>query len=130
MCLGNEFRYYRVDEAERRRLLSVIREKLSEFEDVLLAIVFGSFIELSEFRDIDVAVYMLDPSLERVLQLSAELEEALGIPVDVVPLSEVSPRFRLYILTKGEIVLERVAGLYEALLSMTLDDIEREEIVP
>jgi len=39
------------------------------------------------------------------------LELELGIPVDMVPITELGPRFKLRILSKGEVVLERVPGL-------------------
>lgn len=88
----------------------------------MLAIVFGSFIELNEFRDIDLAVYILDRSPRRLDSLWAKIEGVLKIPIDLVPISEISPSFRLRILTKGKIVLEKRPGLYEALLINTLDE--------
>ena len=70
--------------------------------------------------------------MDAVIKLSVELEERLRIPVDVVPLNVVSPSFRHYILTRGEVVLEKRPGLYEALLMRTLDELavlESEEAV-
>ncbi|HDD26770.1 MAG TPA: hypothetical protein ENF75_06790 [Acidilobales archaeon] len=57
------------------------------------------------------------------------LEEMIKIPIDVVPIDEVSARFRRYILTKGKVILEKYPGMYEALLIMTLDELRREELV-
>ena len=42
--------------------------------------------------------------------------------MDVVPLQNIPPKFRLKILTKGVVIVEE-SGIYEALLSQTLDEI-------
>jgi len=86
-------------------------------------------IELKTFRDIDLAIYTLNKSLNYITELSLMLEEMIKIPIDVVPIDEVSARFRRYILTKGKVILEKYPGMYEALLIMTLDELRREELV-
>ncbi|MEM0225862.1 MAG: nucleotidyltransferase domain-containing protein [Thermofilaceae archaeon] len=119
----DRYRYYRLSPEERRTLKEAIRSTL-EGRGVELAIIFGSFIELESFRDVDVAVYArggLD--LNDVIKLAAELEERTRTPVDVVPLEKAPPRFRHHILTKGEVLLEKQPGLYEALLMLTLDEL-------
>ncbi|MEM2617368.1 MAG: nucleotidyltransferase domain-containing protein [Thermofilaceae archaeon] len=130
---SERYRYYRLDPKEKEAVKKAVREVLEE-GDVGLAIIFGSFVELESFRDVDVAVYVgsrrLD--LDAVIKLSVELEGRLRIPVDVIPLNVVSPNFRHYILTRGEVVLEKRSGLYEALLMRTLDELavlESEEAV-
>lgn len=118
------FKYYRLSREEKRTLKEVIREILENM-DVELAIVFGSFVELDSFRDVDIAVYSarckLDPGI--VAEIASRLEERIRIPVDVVPIGEVSAEFRHYILTRGEVILEKNPGLYEALLMQTLDEL-------
>ncbi|MEM4640232.1 MAG: nucleotidyltransferase domain-containing protein [Thermofilum sp.] len=119
----DRYRYYRLSPEERRTLKEAIRSTL-EGRGVELAIIFGSFIELESFRDVDVAVYArggLD--LNDAIELAAELEERTRTPVDVVPLEKAPPRFRHHILTKGEVLLEKQPGLYEALLMLTLDEL-------
>ena len=86
-------------------------------------IAFGSFVDLESFRDIDIAVYSLDTSLDYIIGLAVRLELELGIPVDVVPITELDPRFKLRILSKGKVVLERAPGLYEALVREAEDEI-------
>ena len=118
----DRIRYHRLSTSERERIVGKLREVLAS-EGVKLAIIFGSFVEMESFRDIDVAVYLEDPDdLDRILELGAKLEEALGIPVDVVPLQSLSPRFRLKVLTRGLVVVEE-PGIYEALWSQTLDEL-------
>ncbi|MEM1913608.1 MAG: nucleotidyltransferase domain-containing protein [Thermofilaceae archaeon] len=119
----DRYRYYRLSPEERRTLKEAIRSTL-EGRGVELAIIFGSFIELESFRDVDVAAYArggLD--LDDAIELAAELEERTRTPVDVVPLEKAPPRFRHHILTKGEVLLEKQPGLYEALLMLTLDEL-------
>lgn len=117
------FKYYCLTPREKEALLERVKGFLGGQEDVLLAVVFGSFNELDYFRDLDVAVYLPKPSLSRVLQLADELERETGVPVDVVPLTELPPRFRLYVLTRGRVILEKRPGLYEALVSQAADEL-------
>jgi len=107
---------------ERRAIIEKLRE-VPRAEGVRLAILFGSFVELGSFRDIDVAVYLEDlQDLDRILELGAKLEEELGVPIDVVPLQALPPRFRLRVLTRGMPVVEE-PGLYEAMLLQAVDEL-------
>ncbi|MEM0376853.1 MAG: nucleotidyltransferase domain-containing protein [Thermofilum sp.] len=120
---GDRYRYYRLSPEEKRALKEAIRSTL-EGRGVELAIIFGSFTELESFRDVDVAVYARDSlDLDDAIKLAAELEERTRTPVDVVPLEKASPKLRHHILTKGEVLLEKQPGLYEALLMQTLDEL-------
>ncbi|ADM28655.1 DNA polymerase beta domain protein region [Ignisphaera aggregans DSM 17230] len=117
-----KFRYYRMDQEEKRKVIEKLREVL-QAEGIRLAILFGSFIEAESFRDIDIAIYLEDPQdLDRVLEIGMRLEEKLDIPIDVAPLQFLSPRFRLKVLTKGLPIIEE-SGLYEAMLIQTLDEL-------
>jgi len=123
MFLESEYRYFRLSEHEKEKILEIIREVLEQEDKVLLAIVFGSFVELESFRDIDIAVYSLDSSLDYIVSLSIKLELKLDIPIDIVPLTEIDTYFRYYVLTRGKVILEKVPGLYEALLRQTEDEL-------
>jgi len=117
-----KLKYYRMDQEEKRRVVEKLREALLA-ESIRLAILFGSFIEMESFRDIDIAVYLEDPQdLDRVLEIGVRLEEKLGIPIDIAPLQSLPPRFRLKVLTKGLPIIEE-PGLYEAMLIQTLDEL-------
>ena len=122
MGFSEGYTYYSLSDKERELVISRIRDVLRGY-GVVLGILFGSFVELGEFRDIDIAVYGRGLDLNRLLSLGARLEEALGMPVDVVPLTDVDPEFRLSIMEKGVVVLEDVDGLFEALMSETLDEL-------
>jgi len=118
--LSERYKYHRLTGEEKAKLVKVIREVLEGY-GVELAIIFGSFVELESFRDIDIAIYKPNLDLNDVLRLSIELEEKLGIPVDVIPITEVNPQFRIRILARGLIVLEK-AGVYEYMLMRAFDE--------
>jgi len=117
-----KYKYYKLSSREKKAVIKRIRETL-EAENIPLALLFGSFIELSSFRDIDIAVYLKGPNLDHLLKLASRLEETIGYPVDLIPLNTASSTLKHYILTKGLVILEKHAGLYEALLSQTLDEL-------
>jgi len=116
------YKYYRLSLEERELIIERIRAILKE-EGVPLAILFGSFIELDAFRDVDVAVYLRRVDPDHLLRLANRVEGELGLPVDVIPLNTVSSKFRHHILTKGRVILEEQPGLHEALIIQALDEI-------
>lgn len=114
------FKYYSKPKEE---VVSKLEKALRHEKNILLAIVFGSFVEFNKYRDVDLAVYTLRKDLGYLAKLSAKLELKLGIPVDVVPIDEAPVTLRYKILTKGTVILERAEGIFEALLSQTLDEL-------
>jgi len=121
--MSNErYRYYRLSPREKKLLLKAMQDIL-EREGVTLAIVFGSFLELESFRDIDIAIYGRCLGLKDIFRISAKLERELKIPVDVVPMDRLPSKFRHRILTNGLVILDKTPGLYETILMQTLDEI-------
>lgn len=116
-------KYYSLSAEEKRKVIGLIREVLSKEEQVLLAIIFRSFIELSSFRDVDIAVYSLNTTLNYLAELAVKIEEKLKIPVDVVSINNLSSKFKQYILIKGLVILEKNPGLYEAPSSQVTDEL-------
>jgi predicted nucleotidyltransferase len=116
------FRYYRLSENEKEALLKKIKEFLLKY-DIDLAIVFGSFIERGVFRDIDIAIYSYAMDIDKLLKINSELELELGIPVDIVPLEQLNPAFRLKTLGRGLVIVEK-PGIYEYIFMLTCDELE------
>jgi len=115
------YRYYSGD---REKVINILREYFLEEPYTQLAIVFGSFVEDKVYRDIDIAIYSLcEDDLEYLLRMGSTLEIMLEKPVDIVPIRSVNPRFRLRILNRGYVVVDKNPGLYESLLNMTLDEL-------
>jgi len=121
--LQDTYRYYKLSKEEKERLIKKLNDTLRGHDEVLLAILYGSFIELDHFRDIDIAVYIPKYDLRTIFSIANRLEESLKYPVDVTPLQEMPPKQRLYLLTRGLLLVERMPGLYEALIKQSLDEI-------
>ncbi len=56
------FRFYELSREEKNRVLKKLRELLSKHTEIVLAIVFGSFLKDYPFRDIDIAIYVVGNS--------------------------------------------------------------------
>ena len=119
--LEEGYRYYSLKENEKKAVLDRVR-KVLEKRSVGLAILFGSFLEGEAFRDVDVAVYSENLDFDELLRLGVELELELGMPVDLAPLDQLSPKFRLEVLRRGLIVVER-PGVYENLYMRSQDEL-------
>ena len=117
----SRYKYY---SGNKDNIVKTLKKVLGEEKQILLAILFGSFIELESYRDIDIAIYTFKEDFTYYAKLSAKLELILKIPIDIVPLDQVSTRFRYKILTKGLIIVEKTAGLYEAILNQTYDELK------
>jgi len=97
---------------------------------VLLAVVYGSFVRRSFFRDLDVAVYtggLAEDPLRLEATLCAELTEALGVPVDARVVDEAPPWFKLKVLEEGVVVYEGRRGARYLLLKEAVG--ERQDLM-
>jgi predicted nucleotidyltransferase len=113
-------KYYHVsvEDASRR-----LREVLSGMLDVKVAVLFGSILRRAYVRDLDVGVFMdPEPDLKRITEISGMLEDALKIPIDVVPLNLAPAKLRLKALLKGVRLIVRDSSLYAFLLSKALSE--------
>ncbi|MGH9338107.1 MAG: nucleotidyltransferase domain-containing protein [Acidobacteriota bacterium] len=105
-----------MDEAQRQSIRGKISQTLREKEEILFAIVHGSFQEGLAFRDIDIGIY-LDSRLseesvfEKECGYSLELEDRLGLPVDVKILNRASLGFQ-YALSSGELLFSRDSNAF------------------
>jgi predicted nucleotidyltransferase len=92
-------------------LLSALRAALRTEHNVRFAVLFGSAATGADTpaSDVDVLVKLHDPSLERVVDLSAKLGTAVGRSVDVVRLqdAETEPSFLADVLTEGRVLVDR-----------------------
>jgi predicted nucleotidyltransferase len=104
----------------RRRwpLIAKLRAALRTEHNVHFALLFGSAArgEDTEGSDIDVIADLRDASLDRVLDLSLKLEDAVGRSVDVVRLedAEDDPTFLAGAIDVGRVLVDR-GGTWSAL---------------
>lgn len=92
-------------------LLAALRSVMRTEHNVRFALLFGSTATGADeaSSDIDVLVDLRDPSLERVVDLSARLTEAVGRRVDVVRLqdAEAEPGFLADVVAEGRVLVDR-----------------------
>jgi len=118
------FRFFRLSPQEKEKLVEKLRGELSKHGEVVLAIVFGSFLKDYPFRDIDVAVYAvpLEDSLDYKLRLEEELEKVVGYPIDVVVLNDAPPWFVKKVLEEGRPIVVKQLLLLEKLYLKAIDE--------
>ena len=122
--IRERFRFYELSSSDKRKVIEKLKKALEKHEEILLAVIYGSFLKDVPFRDVDVAVYVkqkVDP-LNYKFELDDELSEALKYPVDTKILNEAPAWFTLKVLEEGEILVERVLGLVEKLYMKALDE--------
>jgi predicted nucleotidyltransferase len=92
-------------------LLSALRLALRTERNVRFALLFGSAATGADTptSDVDVLVDLRDWSLERVADLSAKLEAAIGRRVDVIRLedAEADPSFLADVVSEGRVLVDR-----------------------
>jgi len=120
-----EIEYFKVD---LECILEVLRGYFSFRSDILIAILYGSTLRRDTVRDVDIAVYTREYSLDQILRVSWEVEELLGIPADIVPLESLPPDLRLEVLLNGTPIAVRDRALYTELIKESIAELEDIEI--
>ncbi len=88
--------FYRFGKEEKKEIIEKVKILLADEKSILLAIIFGSFTRRDSVRDIDLYVYSVPTlNLSRLLSLNAKMELDLGLPIDLVELTYLSPSFKL-----------------------------------
>jgi len=109
-------------EVDLERVAAVVKRYFEE-RGALVVVIFGSVLRRRHVRDVDIAVkFGREVGLEEWLAMGAELEELLGVPVDLVPLDEAPPWVRLEALAGGLPVLVKDWALYAELLKRAMGD--------
>ncbi len=110
-----KFTFYRLSDSEkglvRRKLIKALKSR----EEILVVIIYGSFISSPIFRDIDIGILTGGKiSYKELLEyediLSEELSHIVGLPVDVRVIDYAPLWFRAKVL-RGEVLLERSSGM-------------------
>ena len=108
-------------------MIERLRVELETRQEIVLAVLHGSFLLAGTYRDIDVAVW-LGPGLpspgERfryALDLSVSLHLGLGLPIDVRVLNDAPLAFRYHAL-QGRPLVTRDETFLDELRARTWDD--------
>ena len=98
----DKIQYYRIGQKQKASIIAKLKALLDIEEQVQEAWVFGSFTRHDSIRDIDVAIHT-EPELsfKEYLNLNAELELELGIPVDLVEITKAPQSLKDNILKNG-----------------------------
>jgi len=88
--------FYGFGKEQKREIIDKAKRSLADEKSILLAMIFGSFTRRDSVRDIDLYVYSVPTlNLSRLLSLNAKMELDLGLPIDLVELTYLSPSFKL-----------------------------------
>lgn len=100
-------RIHRLDDEGREAILGRLSDALSQDPRVVIAVVFGSFLEGEAFRDVDVGIWTTPDASRFVdLDLAASLSRRTGLPVDVRRLDDAPVSFRFHAL-RGRLLVVR-----------------------
>ena len=119
-----KFRFYELEPREKERIFNELKMMLSGYGEVLLAVIYGSFLKNYPLRDIDVALYICgeDDPLDYKFRLDKVLSERLGYPIDVRILNNAPSWFILEVLENGKVLVDKVPGMVEKLYKKALDE--------
>jgi predicted nucleotidyltransferase len=89
----------------KNEIIQKLKKTLAKEKRIQLAIIFGSITRRNNIRDIDICIHSA-PTLnfQELLNLNAQIELDLGIPVDLVELTALSQSFRVNILKNGTLI--------------------------
>ena len=97
-----------IGKTQKNSITKTIVGMLKRRREIISAYLHGSFLE-SCFRDIDVAIY-IDEENENVLyelNLERELEEIVGVPVDIRILNRAPLSFRFRVIEDGVLLFSK-----------------------
>jgi predicted nucleotidyltransferase len=98
----DKIQYYKLGQEKKTRIITKLKNLLAKEERIKLAMLFGSVTRRNYVRDIDLAIHdMPELSFKELLNLNAEIELELGIPVDLVKLSNLPASLKVNILKNG-----------------------------
>jgi len=101
----DKIQFYHLRKKQKNELVKKLKESLAKEKRIQLVIIFGSIIRRNNIRDIDICIHSA-PTLnfQELLDLNAQIELNLGVPVDLVELTSLPPRLRINILKNGTLI--------------------------
>jgi predicted nucleotidyltransferase len=100
-----------ITEEQKSGILRLLTQELERRSEIIFAYVFGSFVEGTSFRDIDVAIYLSElhaahDTLSYAIGISTDMERVVGHPVDVIVLNA-APDHLVHWVSKGTVIVNR-----------------------
>ena len=101
----DKIQYYELGQKEKTRIIAKLKAFLAKEERVKLAMLFGSVTRRSYVRDIDLCIHAIpELNFKKLLDLNAQIELELGLPVDLVELSSLPASLKASILKAGVLI--------------------------
>jgi len=100
-----------------------LKKSLANEKRIQLAIIFGSLTTRNNIRDIDLCIHSTPKlNFKELLNLNVQVELDLGIPVDLVELTNLSQTFQTNILKDG-ILIKGQKALFNNLLNQAQSEL-------
>ena len=107
-----------VSAAEKKKIISLIKEELLKYEEIIFAYLHGSFLGGAGFGDVDLALFLDSAKVSKEDALSYELEKAMklfrctGLEIDVRVLNYAPLGFQFNV-TKGILLFTKDERLHQ-----------------
>lgn len=101
----DKIQYYKLQQKDKNRIIKTLKKTLVQEKRVKLALIFGSLTRRNNIRDIDVCIHSAPKlTFNELLNLNAQIELDLGIPVDLVELANLPNTLRTNVLKEGTLI--------------------------
>jgi predicted nucleotidyltransferase len=101
----DKIQYYRIGQKDKEAGIPKLKTLLAQEKQIKLAWLFGSLTRRDSVRDIDLAIYS-EPELsfKELLNLNAQIELKLCLPVDLVEVTRVPEPLKENIFVNGALI--------------------------
>jgi len=101
----DQVHFYKLGRKEKAKVTAKLQRLLANEPRIKIALLFGSVTRREYVRDIDLCISAItNLGFKELLNLNAQIELELGLPVDLVELSTLPPSLKLRILREGILV--------------------------
>ena len=101
----DKVQYYKIGQRKKARIIAKLKALLAKEEPIQLALLFGGITRRDSVRDLDLAIYA-EPELtfKEFLNLNAQMELEIGMPVDLVEITKAPASFKDSIFRDGVLI--------------------------
>jgi len=82
--------FYLLNEIEKEKIIEEIRRILQREGNIIFAYVYGSFLDNTSFRDIDIGIYIKEFDEKSIneleLKLTVEISKKINLPFEIIDL--------------------------------------------
>ena len=101
----DHIQYYKIGKNQKEAIIAKLKALLSNEKEIRLAWLFGSVTRRDSIRDLDIAIHA-EPEMtfQDFLDLNAQIELELGIPVDMVQVGNMPQKLKENIFASGILI--------------------------